>query len=269
MDPITIIGILLALGATFAALFMGGMDPVAIFFGSPASILLVLVGTIGVTLASGTMTQATGAAKVLIKAITGGGSVDQAATITQLVEFAEVARKEGLLALESKVEGIEDPFLKMGLELAVDGTDPEEIADVMALDLRRLMMRHKDGAAFFTNAAGFAPAMGMVGTVLGLIDMLGKLDDPSTLGPSMAVAFITTPLGRLPGQLPVHAAVESAEEAVGRRGDLPRAGDRRGPRRAVGGEPPGTGRQTGSLPPAQQTGRGPGATGCLRRHPRP
>lgn len=192
MDPITIIGILLALGATFAALFMGGMDPVAIFFGSPASIVLVLFGTIGVTLASGTMAQATGAAKVLIKAITGGGSVDQAATITQLVEFAEVARKEGLLALESRVESIEDPFLKMGLELAVDGTDPDEIADVMALDLRRLMMRHKDGAAFFTNAAGFAPAMGMVGTVLGLIDMLGKLDDPSTLGPSMAVAFITT-----------------------------------------------------------------------------
>lgn len=192
MDPITIIGILLALGATFAALFMGGMDPVAIFFGSPASIVLVLVGTIGVTLASGTMAQATGAAKVMIKAITGGGSADQAATIKQLVEFAEVARKEGLLALESRVESIEDPFLKMGLELAVDGTDPDEIADIMALDLRRLMMRHKDGAAFFTNAAGFAPAMGMVGTVLGLIDMLGKLDDPSTLGPSMAVAFITT-----------------------------------------------------------------------------
>jgi len=192
VDPITIIGILLALGATFAALFMGGMDPVAIFFGSPASIVLVFFGSIGATLASGTMAQATGAAKVFIKAITGGGSADQAATISQLVEFAEVARKEGLLALESKVEGIEDPFLKMGLELAVDGTDPEEIADVMALDLRRLIMRHKDGAAFFTNAAGFAPAFGMVGTVLGLIDMLGKLDDPSTLGPSMAVAFITT-----------------------------------------------------------------------------
>lgn len=192
MDPITLIGILLALGATFVAMFMGGMDPVAIFFGSPESIILVFVGSIGATMASGTMAQATGAAKVLIKAITGGGSADQVATITQLVEFAEVARKEGLLALESSVEGIEDPFLKMGLELAVDGTDPEEIADVMALDLRRLMMRHKDGAAFFTNAAGYAPAFGMVGTVLGLIDMLGKLDDPSTLGPSMAVAFITT-----------------------------------------------------------------------------
>lgn len=192
MDPITIIGILLAFGATFAAMFMGGMDPVGIFFGSPASIVLVLGGAIGATLASGTMTQAAGAAKVLVKAVTGGGAGDQAGTIKQLLEFADVARKEGLLALESKLESIEDPFMKKGLELAVDGTDPEEIAEMLDLDLRRLMNRHKDGAAFFTSAAGYAPAFGMVGTVIGLIDMLGKLDDPSTLGPSMAVAFITT-----------------------------------------------------------------------------
>lgn len=192
MDPITIIGILLAFGATFSAMFMGGMDPIAIFFGSPASIVLVLGGAIGATLASGTMAQAAGAAKVLVKAITGGGGADQPGTIQQLVEFADVARKEGLLALESKLESIEDPFMKKGLELAVDGTDPEEIAEILDLDLRRLMTRHKDGAAFFTSAAGYAPAFGMVGTVIGLIDMLGKLDDPSTLGPSMAVAFITT-----------------------------------------------------------------------------
>lgn len=192
MDPITIIGILVAFVATFAAMFMGGMDPIGIFFGSPASIILVLGGAIGATMASGTMAQATGAAKVFVKALTGGGGNDESATIRQLVEFAEVARKEGLLALESKLEAIEDPFMKKGLELAVDGTDPDEIGEIMDLDLRRLMNRHKDGAAFFTSAAGYGPAFGMVGTVIGLIDMLGKLDDPSTLGPSMAVAFITT-----------------------------------------------------------------------------
>ncbi len=192
MDPITLVGVALSVIATFIAMFMGGMDPVGIFFGSPESIILVFFGSIGATLASGTINSALGVPKVAIKAVTGGASADQPATIKQLVEFAEIARKEGLLALEPKVEEVDDPFMRKGLELAVDGTDPDEIYEAMNLDLRRLMMRHKDGTAFFTNAAGFAPAFGMVGTVIGLIDMLGKLDDPSTLGPSMAVAFITT-----------------------------------------------------------------------------
>ncbi len=192
MDPVTIIGLLIAFGATFGAMAMGGIDPVGVFFGSPASIILVFGGSIGATIASGSKAQAASAAKVFVKAITGGGAGDEAGTIKQLVEFSDVARKEGLLALESKLDGVEDAFLKKGLELAVDGTDPDEIAEILELDLHRLKLRHKDGAAFFTSAAGFGPAFGMVGTVIGLIDMLGKLDDPSTLGPSMAVAFITT-----------------------------------------------------------------------------
>ncbi len=192
MDPITLAGLALALISMVVAAFMAGMNPIAIFLGDPGSILLVVGGAIGATAASGTMAQAVNAPKVMIKGLMGGAAPDQAAIIKQMVEFADVARKEGLLALESEFEKIEDPFFRRGMELAVDGTDPEELRAMLELDLDRMAVRHKDGAAFFTTAAGMGPAMGMVGTVIGLVDMLGKLDDPSTLGPSMAVAFLTT-----------------------------------------------------------------------------
>ena len=192
MDPITIIGIVLALISMVVAAFMAGMNPIAIFLGDPGSILLVVGGTLGVTAASGTMQQAKTAPKAMIKAITGKGGIDRAAAILQLVGFADTARKEGLLALESEIEKIEDPFFQRGLQLAVDGTDPGDLREMLELDLEKMAMRHRDGAGFYTTAAGMAPAMGMVGTVIGLVDMLGNLDDPSTLGPAMAVAFLTT-----------------------------------------------------------------------------
>jgi chemotaxis protein MotA len=192
MDPITIAGILMAICAMFAAAFMAGMNPIGIFFGDIASIILVIGGTIGATVASGTMKQALGAPMALVKGFTGAGAVDVTAAIKQLVEFADMARKEGLLALESHLEKIQEPFFKRGMELAVDGTDPGDLREMLELDLHQMAVRHKDSAGFFATAAGMGPAMGMVGTVIGLVDMLGKLDDPSTLGPSMAVAFLTT-----------------------------------------------------------------------------
>lgn len=192
MDPITIGGIVLALISMLAASFMAGMNPIAIFLGDPGSILLVVGGTIGTTAASGTMAQALGAPKALVKGLTGGGGIDRASVIKQLVGFADTARKEGLLALEGEIDKIEDPFFQRGLQLAVDGTDPADLRDMLELDLDRMAARHRDGAGFFSTAAGMGPAMGMVGTVIGLVDMLGNLDDPSTLGPAMAVAFLTT-----------------------------------------------------------------------------
>ena len=192
MDPITLAGIGLALVSMVAASFMAGMNPIAIFLGDPGSILLVVGGTIGTTAASGTMPQALGAPGAMIKGLTGGGGIDRAEVIKQLVAFADTARKEGLLALESEIEKIEDPFFQRGLQLAVDGTDPGDLREMLELDLEKMAARHREGAGFFSTAAGMAPAMGMVGTVIGLVDMLGNLDDPSTLGPAMAVAFLTT-----------------------------------------------------------------------------
>ncbi len=192
MDPATIIGILVALAAVFGAMFMGGLNPVGIFLADIPSIILVLGGTIGVTMASGTMPTVINAAKVLIKAFTGGAVEDPTENVKLLVGFADVARRDGLLALEPRLEEITDPFFKKGMEMAVDGTDPEDLRDQLEIDLDKTRERHKQGASFFVTAAGYAPAMGMIGTVIGLVDMLGNLDDPSSLGPSMAVAFLTT-----------------------------------------------------------------------------
>ena len=192
MDPVTIAGILLAIICMAVASMMAGIDPVGLFLADIPSIIMVVGGTIGVTLAAGTMQQALGFPKALIKALMGGGAIDAEAVIKQLVEYADVARREGLLALESKIESIQDPFFKRGLELAVDGTDPGDLKDMLILDIERMAVRHRDQASFFTTAAGMGPAMGMVGTVIGLVDMLGNLNDPSALGPAMAVAFLTT-----------------------------------------------------------------------------
>jgi chemotaxis protein MotA len=221
MDPITIAGILIAMVCMFVAALMAGMDPIGIFFGDPGSILLVIGGTIGTSAASGTMKQALNAPKVLIKAITGAKGMDLAAAIQQLVSFADTARREGLLALEGELEKIEDPFFKRGLELAVDGTDPGDLREMLELDLDRMATRHRDGVGFFVTAGGMAPAMGMIGTVIGLVDMLGNLDDPSTLGPAMAVAFLTTLWGAFIANyffLPIAARLKklSAEEVAGR-----------------------------------------------------
>ena len=192
MDPITLAGIGLAIVSMVVAAFMAGMNPIGIFLGDIGSIILVVGGTIGVTAASGTMPQALAAPGALVKGLTGGGSIDRAEVIKQLVGFADTARKEGLLALESEIEKIEDPFFQRGLQLAVDGTDPGDLRAMLELDLEQMAVRHKNGAGFYSTAAGMAPAMGMVGTVIGLVDMLGNLEDPSTLGPAMAVAFLTT-----------------------------------------------------------------------------
>lgn len=192
MDPATIIGILLAIGMVFGALFMGGLNPIGIFLADIPSIILVLGGTIGVTMASGTMPATINAIKVLIKAFAGGAPPDSTDDIKLLIEFAGIARKEGLLAIEPRLESIEDPFFKKGMEMAVDGTDPESLREQLEIDVEKMGARHKAGANWFVTAAGFAPGMGMIGTVIGLVDMLGNLDDPSSLGPSMAVAFLTT-----------------------------------------------------------------------------
>jgi chemotaxis protein MotA len=192
MDPATLIGIVVALVAVFVSMTMSGMNPIGIFFADIGSIILVLGGSIGVSLASGTLAQAVNGLKVSIKAFLGGKPSDPAAVVDQLVGFADVARKEGLLSLESRLDEVEDPFLRQGLALAVDGTDPEVLREMLEIELEHTGLRHREAAGFWTTCAGFSPAMGMIGTVIGLISMLGNLEDPSSLGPSMAVAFLTT-----------------------------------------------------------------------------
>jgi len=112
--------------------------------------------------------------------------------IRQLVEFAEQARREGILALESRATEIKDEFLKKGLQLAVDGTEPDLIKDILATDIAFTESRHEEGAKIFDFMGFMAPAFGMMGTSVGLVLMLGNLSDIDSIGPNMAVALITT-----------------------------------------------------------------------------
>lgn len=192
MDPITLIGLLMAIGTTMGAMVVGGIDPVGVFLSSPTSIMLVIGGTIGATLASGTMEEATGFIKVMLKAIMPPKSPDATATIQIVLEFADKARRDGLLALEDSVQGLDDEFLKRGVQMAVDGTDPEVVREVLETDIAATEERHKVGVGFFNRCVAYAPAFGVAGTVIGLIDMLNNLNDPSSLGPAIGVAFATT-----------------------------------------------------------------------------
>lgn len=192
MDPMTIVGILVILVTSFIGTSMGGINFIGILFGDIGSIILVFGGTMGATMASGTLPDTLNAIKALIKSFTGGKTGDPVETIDQLVEFSDRARRDGLLSLEEDAKSIEDEFLRKGIQMAIDGTDPDVVRETLEIELTNMENRHRKGAEFFKTAAGFAPAFGVAGTVIGLISMLNNLTDPSALGPAMALAFITT-----------------------------------------------------------------------------
>jgi chemotaxis protein MotA len=118
-------------------------------------------------------------------------------TIRQLVEFAEQARREGILALEARAQEIDDSFLKNGIQLAVDGTEPDLIKDILSTEVTFIAQRHDDGAKIFDFAGMIAPAFGMIGTLIGLVLMLGNMNDVESIGPNMAIALITTLYGAI------------------------------------------------------------------------
>ena len=139
--------------------------------------------------------------------------------IRLLVHFAGKARREGLLALEEEAENLDDPFLKKGIRLVVDGTDPETVRQILDIEVTFLEERHQSGQQIFDHMGAMAPAFGMVGTLIGLIIMLGHMDDPSKIGPAMAVALITTFYGVVLANLvfiPIAGKlrVKSAEEVL-------------------------------------------------------
>ena len=158
------------------------------------SIIIVLGGGMGAAMASApfpTFKAAMKAAKVVFKPPT----VDPAEGINQIVALANTARKEGVLALEDSAAAMEDEFLKKGIMLIVDGTDPELVKGIMETELAYIEERHSDIAGVYENLAGLFPAWGMIGTLIGLVLMLADLDDMEALAGNMAVALITTLYG--------------------------------------------------------------------------
>ena len=194
MDPGTLIGIILAFGAVLGSMVMEGGNPASILL--PPAMLLVFVGTFGVAMACGLMKDATGALGALKTAFAGKKHAAEE-TVTTLVSFAERARREGLLALEEMAKSIDDPFLRKGIELAVDGTDPEELREILEAEIGSKKAADKAKAKFFSDMGGFAPTLGIIGTVLGLIHVLENLSEPEKLGHLIAGAFVATLWGVL------------------------------------------------------------------------
>jgi chemotaxis protein MotA len=199
VDPATLIGIVLALGSLLAMMIMEGSSPLAIVLIPP--LILVFGGTFGAAIAGSAMAD--------VKKI--GGWFKQALMppkvppisdrIQTLVSLAEKARKEGLLALESQVKEIEDPFLKRGLQMGIDGTDPEELRTVLEGEISAKKAEDKVAAKFFTAMGGYSPTIGIIGTVVGLIHVLENLSSPESLGPLIASAFVATLWGVLSANL--------------------------------------------------------------------
>lgn len=189
MDPATIAGLGIAVTAIVAAIFIEGSSPMSILL--PAPMILVLVGTLGAAIAGGTMRDAKNAAKALPRAFTGKpkGSEEAIATI---VSLAERARREGLLALEDSAKDIDDDFLRDGLRGAIDGTDPEDLRVILEDKIAAKRAADRVGANFFTQMGGYAPTIGIVGTVVSLVHVLENLSEPEELGNLIAAAFVAT-----------------------------------------------------------------------------
>lgn len=194
MDPFTLAGIILAFAAVFGSMIMEGGDPMSIFL--PPAMLLVFVGTFGVAMACGLKKDTLSGLKSVKDALLTKQHSPEA-VVKSIVGFAELARRDGLLALEDAAKGIEDPFLRQGIQLAVDGTDPEELREIMEAQIKSRKTQDKAGAKFFADMGGFAPTLGIIGTVLGLVHVLENLSDPAKLGHLIAGAFVATLWGVL------------------------------------------------------------------------
>ncbi len=196
MDLATIVGFVAGIGFIVWGI---GFGNIAEFINFP-SILITVGGTIAATAVSYPLPKL----KELIRVTTvvfKTKEEDPGQLIEALVGYAVRARHEGLLALESEAEGAGDPFLSKGLGLLVDGTDPTLVRSILETDISFLEERHKASAQIFETMALYAPAFGMVGTLIGLIQMLGKLDDPGAIGPALAVALLTTLYGAVMANL--------------------------------------------------------------------
>lgn len=188
MDLATIIGVVLSFGLVISAIMMG--SSLFVFVSIP-SLLIVVGGTIGSTLVHYPLGHILGVVGV-VKNCFFAKLPKPSDTIAQFLDYANRARKEGILSLEPLLKEIDDDYLRKAMQLTVDGVEPQMIQDIMETEIAYLQERHETGADIFAAMGMYAPALGMIGTVIGLVQMLQSMDDPSAIGPAMAVALITT-----------------------------------------------------------------------------
>ncbi|WP_067479279.1 motility protein A [Actinomadura hibisca] len=194
MDLATIGGIVISLGAIILAMILEGGNPTSILL-IPAMVL-VIFGTLGAAMAGGVLGDTLGIFKQIVRAFT-AKPVAGTELVDAIVKLAERARREGLLALEDAIKTVEDPFLRRGLELAIDGTDPEELREILEAEVDAKRRADKSGAKIFADMGGYAPTIGIIGTVISLVHVLENLDKPEQLGHMIGGAFVATLWGVL------------------------------------------------------------------------
>ncbi len=192
MKATTAIGMVAALTMLLLAVLMEGGQPASLV--NIPAFVIVGGGTFGATLASTSLSMAKSMPKLAILAIK-GEEIESTGIVATMVRLAEKARREGVLALEDEVQQIEDPFTRKGLQLVVDGADSEIVQAILGAEIETTAQRHQRNAQLFQTAGGFAPTLGILGTVLSLVHVLENLSTPSTLGHSIAGAFLATLYG--------------------------------------------------------------------------
>ena len=197
MDLATILGLVIGMVLVIISICLGdaGIASLKGFLDAP-SVLITLGGSFCAVLASNTLSEFIDGLKS-IKLVFKLYAEDTGEMIRRIIDLSNVARKEGLLSLEEAAADLDDEFLKKGILLIVDGTDPELVRAIMETELMSLEERHKGKVSFWENLGAMGPAWGMIGTLIGLINMLGNLDDPGSLGPAMSVALLTTMYGSM------------------------------------------------------------------------
>jgi len=202
IDLSSIIGIALGFGMIGLGLILAaGGDMgllMALYINQPASFALTVGGSIGAVFMSTPLERVQRLAKVLMRyAFTDSKNTAYSELIAEMTDYATEARRNGVLALDARTEEIEDSFIKTGIQLAVDGTAPDKIEEILSQEKASMEQRHEDNQGVLLKWGEMAPAYGMIGTLVGLVAMLANMSDPSTIGPSMAVALITTMYGSM------------------------------------------------------------------------
>lgn len=202
LEKSTVFGLILGFAAVTLGMMAKGASLSALV--NPAAILIIFVGTAACLLNAFPMSQVKKFPKLFKMLFSRPPHMSHADILTLFVELSQLARREGLLALEPRLEEIGDPFLKSGLTMVIDGMDPDLVVDVLGLDIQQMEERHRSGALIFTQAGTYAPTLGVLGAVVGLIAALGNLDDIEKLGPAIAAAFVATLFGIFSGYVLWH-----------------------------------------------------------------
>lgn len=202
MELSSLIGFVLALISIFVGMVLKGAPLTALAV--PAAYLIIIGGTVSTVFIGFPMSDLKGVPKLFKIVFFKPKTIDKTALVGMFMEWASITRREGLLALESKVDEIDDDFLRNGMRMIIDGNDQEFVSDVLMEDIHAMEERHRTGAQIFSQAGMYAPTLGVLGAVVGLIAALGELSDMNKLAHAIAAAFIATLLGIFVGYVVSH-----------------------------------------------------------------